>query len=341
MFCKNCGREQQGNERFCAQCGTPYESVQQPNAPVIPNIPNIPVTGSAPVPPPIPQATTVTPAMSSNNPVEHRCPNCGANYTNTTNCEYCGSLLVRFVEKGIDLSKTSYTDDSQTLPGLTAELKRNLKLQEQYPDRSVVTDMMYCTDEGTQECISILRTGHCTWLDNESIELGESDEGLIIILGFDTYTETGSEEFNNRKESELQKFRQLPSFSLFTSHNCMCVDEDGEKRYAREYAIDFGKDAEGAARLVSEIMMKLYGWTLNTPFDIYTEVGHDDVDKARKAWDEAHGFSYEENEDIDDDEEYVSDDNDDNNEDNGTNWWYWVVGLAALYFLFNLFKFLN
>ena len=33
-----------------------------------------------------------------------KCPNCGASSTNHTNCEYCGSLLVRFVDKGIDLS---------------------------------------------------------------------------------------------------------------------------------------------------------------------------------------------------------------------------------------------
>ena len=37
-----------------------------------------------------------------------KCPNCGASSTNHTNCEYCGSLLVRFVDKGIDLSTTSY-----------------------------------------------------------------------------------------------------------------------------------------------------------------------------------------------------------------------------------------
>lgn len=338
MYCKNCGREQQGNERFCAQCGTPYESAQQPNATVIPNIPNIPVTGSAPVPPPIPQATAVTPAMSGN-PVEHRCPNCGANYTNTTNCEYCGSLLVRFVEKGIDLSKTSYTDDSQTLPGLTAELKRNLNLQKEYPKESVVTDLHWVRKDDCA-ALGVLRTGHCNWLDHRSIELGEGNNGLIVTVCFSTYVEDGYEKFNKEQENSLQKFKRLPSFSLFTSHNCMYFDQNGDKRYCRGYAIDFGKDAEGAARLISEILIKVYDLTLNTPFDIFTEVG-DDIDKARKAWDEAHGFSYEENEDIDDDEEYVSDDNDDNNEDNGTNWWYWVVGLAALYFLFNLFKFLN
>ena len=70
-----------------------------------------------------------------------KCPNCGANTTNAQNCEYCGSLLVRFVDKGIDLSKTSYTNDSVTFPGLAAELKRNLKLQKENPNVFVATDL--------------------------------------------------------------------------------------------------------------------------------------------------------------------------------------------------------
>lgn len=44
----------------------------------------------------------------------YTCPNCGANTTDARNCEFCGSLLVRFVEKGIDLSQTTYLDDTET-----------------------------------------------------------------------------------------------------------------------------------------------------------------------------------------------------------------------------------
>ena len=58
------------------------------------------------------------------------CPNCGANTTNAQNCEYCGSLLVRFVEKGIDLSHTTYLNNDAVFPGLITQLKYNLKLQE-------------------------------------------------------------------------------------------------------------------------------------------------------------------------------------------------------------------
>lgn len=38
------------------------------------------------------------------------CPNCGANAQNHENCEFCGSLLVRFVNKGIDYDIEDYND---------------------------------------------------------------------------------------------------------------------------------------------------------------------------------------------------------------------------------------
>ena len=226
-----------------------------------------------------------------------KCPNCGANTTNAQNCEYCGSLLVRFVDKGIDLSKTSYTNDSATFPGLIAELKRNLQLQEKNPEESVVTDL--CTlnkDTDTSESISILRSGDCCWQDDQDINISDSTNGLIILIEFNTYIDdTVSPEYNQRGEKQLQAFKKLDSFPLFTSHICN-YDYNGYELYCREYAIDFGNDAEGAARLISEILQKVYGWTMGTNFDMYTEVG-DDIDKARESWDRAHGYAMDEEED--------------------------------------------
>ena len=236
-----------------------------------------------------------------------KCPNCGANTTNAQNCEYCGSLLVRFVDKGIDLSKTSYTNDSATLPGLTAELKRNLQLQEKNPGESVVTDL--CTkkaDTGDSEFIGVLRSGKCAWSDDQGMNISDSKNGLIVSLNFSTFIDNDDwqKQYNKRVEKQLQAFKKLDSFPLFTSH--ICADEE---RYDREYAIDFGNDAEGAARLISEILQKVYGWTMGTNFDMYTEVG-DDIDKARESWDRAHGFAVDEDED--DSEEYDEGDGSDN-----------------------------
>ena len=38
------------------------------------------------------------------------CPNCGANTTNHENCEFCGSLLVRFEDKNIEFDEDNYND---------------------------------------------------------------------------------------------------------------------------------------------------------------------------------------------------------------------------------------
>lgn len=222
------------------------------------------------------------------------CPNCGANTTNAQNCEYCGSLLVRFVERGIDLSHTSYTNNSGVFPGLIEELNRNLKLQEENPGAAVATDLLKNVNTDFISIISIM--SGLTWCDGTvSPEFDGSDKKqLCITLYFGTYTDVSEprvKKFNQGEDAKLAKFRQLDSFPLFTPHSCAYVDELGNSRYAREYAINFGEDAEGAARLVSEILIKVSGWSPTDTYDMFTNVGVDNINRARKAWNEAHGFS--------------------------------------------------
>lgn len=220
------------------------------------------------------------------------CPNCGANTTNAQNCEYCGSLLVRFVERGIDLSHTNYTNNSGVFPGLIEELNRNLKLQEENPGVSVATDLLKMVNTDESSSVSIMSS--LKWRDDtESPEFDGSDKKqLCITLGFGTYTDVSEprvKKFNQGQDAKLAKFRQLDSFPLFTPHSCAFVDEDGFSRYEREYAINFGEDAEGAARLVSEILIKVKGWSPTDTYDMFTNVG-DNVERARNAWNEAHGL---------------------------------------------------
>ncbi len=260
-----------------------------------------------------------------------KCPNCGANTTNAQNCEYCGSLLVRFVDKGIDLSKTSYTNDSATFPGLAAELKRNLQLQEKNPEKSVITDLnTKKEDTGYSESISILRSGKCCWSDDQDIDISDSKNGLIITTVFHTYIDVEDDDdlqFNQRVEKQLEAFKKLDSFPLFTSHICNYTDQRGYERYGREYAIDFGNDAEGAARLISEILQKVYGWTMGTNFDMYTEAGHD-IQKARDSWNRAHGFA-------------VDEDDSTNSNDSNTSfledYWWVIAGLIGWFLIKMIF----
>ena len=55
--------------------------------------------------------------MAENEIKTYTCPNCGAQITNTRNCEYCGSLLVRFAVHGIDVTKTEYMNDTMYFQG--------------------------------------------------------------------------------------------------------------------------------------------------------------------------------------------------------------------------------
>lgn len=361
MYCKNCGREQQGNERFCAQCGTPYESAQQPNAPVIPNIP---VTGSAPVPPPISQVSTVAPTMSAGNQTEHRCPNCGANYTNTNNCEYCGSLLVRFVEKGIDLSNTSYLSDEKTIPGLATELRKNLQLQKTTDD-VVVTDVYKVFQDDEDHCsyhqLSIMRTGYGYYEGSETpIVINDNKSGLTIVYRVIETLNPEYEYYYNKKQEDYKRaiweyFKSLPSFPLFTQHIEMWdFDDDKTGKNIRHrdhnYAIDFGEDAEGAARLISEILAiydivqkNMDGEEYEGIEDDYffvTNIGGKNINDSRDSFG---GPVFDWN--LDDEEiheEYQAqmansqgnmsaNDDTEEEEDEDSNWWIWVcAGLVSM-----------
>ena len=221
------------------------------------------------------------------------CPNCGANTTNAENCEYCGSLLVRFVEKGIDLSQTSYTDNSEVFPGLITELKKNLKLQEENKGVGVTTDIWWKNDStGDIQCVGILSAdSEPVFCDGTPVNLGPKAKGLIVFFIFNTFADNSLYSgYNGRKDAQLKEFKQLKSFPLFTSHYGSFVDKSGYKRLERDYAIHFGEDAEGAARLISEILAKVQGLKPTDSYDIFTNVGGAAVENARNAWLEAHGI---------------------------------------------------
>ena len=221
------------------------------------------------------------------------CPNCGANTTNAENCEYCGSLLVRFVEKGIDFSHTTYTSNDTVIAGLIPELKRNLQLQKDNPIGTVIaTDIFKLNDDGNIECLNIFSSGFkAAWADGTIAPFPTDERGFRIAVGFSTYANANDSrvrEFNNKMDAQLARFQRLDSFPLFTPHQGAFTDPWGQARYDREYAIDFGEDVEGAARLISEILFKVNGYSQDTVFDMFTNVG-DNIQRARNDWCAAHG----------------------------------------------------
>lgn len=193
-----------------------------------------------------------------------KCPNCGASSTNHTNCEYCGSLLVRFVDKGIDLSTTSYLTNSKVYAGLIDALKQNLDRQE-LSESAVETGIFYKSSPTVKlsrkrhDVAKVFRSGSTTWSDGDPIKLGDKNRGLVIKFSFDKHAD-GNDVSDERIDRQLQDFKSLGSFPLFTPHSGIYMRPGSSSRFrSQEYAIDFGQDVEGAARLISEVLSKVYG----------------------------------------------------------------------------------
>ena len=246
--------------------------------------------------------------MAENGIKTYTCPNCGAQITNTHNCEYCGSSLVQFAVHGIDVTKTEYMNDDYVFPGLKEELEKNLKLQTEHPYSPVATEVFWEFPDGAVNPFSIRRSGSLVgWSDNTPIELESRDKGLRIALDFCKFNDSSAhKEFNDRMDSKLSKFKKLDSFPLFTSHYSHSINPvDETERYGYQYALDFGEDVEGAARLVSEILIKVYGVSLEEDFYMYTNAGRL-IGRAREIWSCIHGYAYDANHANDDDEEDTS-----------------------------------
>ena len=193
-----------------------------------------------------------------------KCPNCGASSTNHTNCEYCGSLLVRFVDKGIDLSTTSYLTNSKVYAGLIDALRQNLDRQE-LSESAVETGIFYKSSPTVKlsrkrhGVATVFRSGSTTWSDGDPIKLGDKNKGLVIKFSFDIHAEE-KDVSDERIEKQHQAFLALSSSPLFAKHTGIYMRPGSSSRFrSQEYAIDFGKDVEGAARLISEVLDKVYG----------------------------------------------------------------------------------
>ena len=204
------------------------------------------------------------------------CPNCGANITNTQNCEYCGSLLVRFVDKGIDLAKTSYLNNSFVSNKLLKNLQQALKMQQQADGQPVVIDIYQRKDLlGKEVCRnigSVLRSGRACFDDDTSIPCDKT-YGLCIIIGFYRWSNTAHE-----------KFKSLDCFPLFTQRDCF----DSKDGKVTEYYIDFGEDADGAHHILADIFKNVYDVS-EEELECYVNVGHNNIRAFRDRFNRTNG----------------------------------------------------
>lgn len=218
---------------------------------------------------------------------EYVCPNCGATTTNADFCEHCGSLLVRFAAQGIDISNTPYADGSIVFPGLIEELEKNLRYQEEGKEE-VFTMIKWINKSGEEGELQI--SPEDAMSDSKDFHVQQ----IVIYLDFDRPISPASPYFkyHKNKDAELTKFTKLKSFPLFTSDMGEDDDDIDDKWLYRGYYLNCGQDVEGAARLISEIMMKVKGVSPADSYGAFTRYEYDDFQDVFIEWMKTHGFDY-------------------------------------------------
>ena len=94
------------------------------------------------------------------------------------------------------------------------------------------------------------------------------------------------EQYNVDIEYEHERFKTLDCFPIFMEHISFYTDSDGNKMKAYQYFIDFGEDAEGAARLITKFWKEVYKIHFDANIEYYTNAGNDNISKCRNEIDQ-------------------------------------------------------
>jgi len=181
-----------------------------------------------------------------NNTKTITCPNCGANPSNMMNCEYCGSMLIRFAENNITVDDTKYGKTARIIPGLMDALQTNLSLQEAGLDESISVTEITCQGFTYQ----IVPTSEATFGMKMNNPFESQGCELTFRLPFATRSFDANAAANARLRLAL--FKEMDCFILFKQINA----PDGEY-----FFINFGADYETAARMLTSIIYELTGDT--------------------------------------------------------------------------------
>jgi len=166
------------------------------------------------------------------------CPNCGAATTNHRNCEYCNSLLVRFVDKKIEINQLHYGNEAKTFEGMEQVLEA------QY-NRMI---------EGREDIYCSIING----FNGEYIIGTASTHNLSIITTNYDYRSNGIAVYYTIGEDTERdnKFSKMDFFPLFTP------TENRE-----HYWINFGKDFENASKILYRLIVELFDISPNIPLE--------------------------------------------------------------------------
>ena len=247
------------------------------------------------------------------------CPNCGANVHNHSNCEYCGSLLVRFASRNEQINQSVFGKEAHIIPGLEENLKKNIIHQKL--GHYVTTDVRAIYDNGDEEHLQQFLVAPIEQTDTVSTKIKTEKYGWICY-GFD---------FKELRESMGESSDSVASENLFTFIsfiNSLTPDAPTEilEEYARDevrksaflntvssslfsvvelplrilgfntvigtkcvYYIDFGADSKGASAMISEVFSQIApisaGWRYISKTDFEEPIDEEKEAEAQKIRD--------------------------------------------------------
>lgn len=164
------------------------------------------------------------------------CPNCGANPSNHHNCEYCGSMLIRFVDKNITIND-NYKKQARVIPGLEDALKSNLLIQKNQLNGIIPITEITSSYGGVN--YQVLPINEATFGINAS---NPYTGQLGIVLRIPFLVRSSNPQVAQDAQSRLINFKTQDCFTLFDE---ISVPE------GYYYLLDCGEDYETASRILS------------------------------------------------------------------------------------------
>lgn len=233
------------------------------------------------------------------------CPNCGANTTNHKNCEYCGSLFVRFQDLGMTYDSHKYEEQ---IIGLKEALKDNLAAQESTNGQNYVST--FIRNEELGDIIQIMSpkvthqmvyynldcdSGNVELHTQPTIQSTDSQPSLLLCFRFVEFPgsftrfDSAAAAENEMNANLHQRFKTMAEFPLFKYvREDLYTTANLKNSINHSYYIDFGQDYEGAAAIVSQYIKHVYGiydlrsLDMNYDLEIQTEEEYQAVIEEQK-----------------------------------------------------------
>ena len=204
------------------------------------------------------------------------CPSCGASSHDLHNCEYCGSLLVRFAEKGIDVS--DYRHDSFKFKGIEEALLNNLEEQARSSGRNHVTTFinahrlnlsMEVSNPAAQTEMLNYSWGKYNFLIKPEAIKANDTQSLSICVRFYEITDklwgiNGNstrvvKELNSYNVESHSRFRRMNIYPLFSLVVTDFLDNNNTPGMkigkVSQYYLNFGRDVDAAAAIISQYFL--------------------------------------------------------------------------------------